>query len=113
MYTHDEYLYGWVFYLLGVLVVMGCGWLLTARIKWLVIRHMLRVVVGVTLLVPWFAAPELGYLAPAWLIAVFEGLFEHDGSFWRAGTPLITAMVSVSFLYLSLFGLWQLLRREQ
>lgn len=92
MYTEQEYLYGWLIYLLGVAVIVACGWWLTAAIRFKELRQLLRLTAIVTFLVPWYADPDLEYLAPAWLIAAFEGLFESGDAFWRAGTPLLTAL---------------------
>ncbi len=104
MYTQDDYLYGWLFYLLGVFIVMVCGWLLTRR--WpILLRQLLRLWVGVVLVVPWYASAELDYFAPAWIIASFEGLFDGDGAFWRAGTPLLVALGSTTLVYGAVFGL--------
>lgn len=104
MNAEQEYLYGWLFYLLGVVVVMGCGWLLTARLRNAPLRHLLRVLAAAILLTPWYAAPDLHYLAPAWIIAAFEGLF--DGEFLRAGAPLLWATGACTLVYLSVYALW-------
>lgn len=90
MYTQEEYLYGWLLYLAGVVLIMGCGWMLTARIRWKPVRHSLRLLAAVLFLVPWYANPDMAYLAPAWIIAGFEGVFEDN--FWRAGGPLLSAL---------------------
>ncbi len=111
MYTEQDYLYGWLFYLIGVCLIMLCGWLLTAKLRWPVLRHVLRLVVGVTLVVPWYASPELDYLAPAWLIAGFEGIFEGEGAFWRAGTAVVWSVTCALGLYvLATCGWWYLKR---
>lgn len=113
MFTQEEYLYGWLFYLLGVLIVMVCGWILTARLKWPIVRHLLRLIVGVALVVPWYAAPEMDYLAPAWLICAFEGIFEGEGAFWRAGGPLLSALGVALVIYLLCYALWSWRHRAQ
>lgn len=92
MYTQDEYLYGWLFYLLGVVIILGCGWWLTSVIRFKELRQLIRLSAVVTFLVPWYADPEMSYLAPAWLIATFEGIFEGEGAFWRAGTPWLSTL---------------------
>lgn len=101
MYTQEDYLYGWLFYGLGALVLILCGWIITARISWGPVRNMIRLLAIVTLLVPWYANPDMAFLAPAWIIAVFEGIFED--SFWRAGGPLLSAL-AVAFV-IGLVGL--------
>ena len=105
MNIEQEYLYGWLFYLLGVFVVMACGWVLTARLRNAPVRNLLRVLAAATLLTPWYAAPDLHYLAPAWIIAAFEGLFE--GEFLRAGAPLLWAAGASTLVYLSVYVLWR------
>lgn len=90
MYTQEDYLYGWLFYGLGALVLILCGWLLTARIGWTPLRNMIRLLAIVTLIAPWYATTDMTYLAPAWIIAAFEGIFEDN--FWRAGGPLLSAL---------------------
>lgn len=90
MYTQEEYLYGWLIYLGSAAVLIVCGWLLTAKIPWAGLRNMIRLLAVVALLVPWYADADMTYLAPAWIIAAFEGIF--DGKFWRAGGPLLSAL---------------------
>jgi hypothetical protein len=90
MYTQEEYLYGWLAYLAGVLILILCGWIITAKIPWAGLRGLIRTIAIVTLLVPWYADAEMTYLAPAWIIAAFEGIFEDN--FLRAGGPLLSAL---------------------
>jgi hypothetical protein len=90
MYTQEEYLYGWLAYLAGVLILVLCGWIITAKIPWGWLRGLIRSLAIVTLLVPWYADAEMTYLAPAWIIAAFEGIFEDN--FLRAGGPLLSAL---------------------
>ena len=102
MYTADDYFYGWLFYLIGVIIVMACGWVLTSFISHKPTRFILRLVAAVFFLVPWYASPELDFLAPAWLIAAFEAIFDGPNAFWRAGGPLLTA---ITLVLLSLLGI--------
>jgi hypothetical protein len=95
MYTEQDYLYGWLFYLLGVLIVLGCGWWMTSSMRSKEARQLLRLSAVVIFTVPWYASPDLDYLAPAWLIAAYEGIFERPEAFWRAGAPLLTALTIV------------------
>lgn len=92
MFTSEDYLYGWLLYLAGGLVFFGCWWYLTRKIALIEIRAVLRSICWVTMFVPWYASPEMDYLAPAVVIAGVEGIF--DGNFWRAGAPLLTAITT-------------------
>lgn len=107
MYTQQEYLYGWLFYLLGVVIILGCGWWLTSAIRFKELRQWLRVSAVVTFLVPWYASADLEYFAPAWLIAAFEGIFESPEAFWRAGMPWLCALA----VALGLTVIWQVTAR--
>ena len=41
------------------------------------------------LVTPWYSTPEPTYLAPAWVIAGTEMVFDGLSAFWRAGTALL------------------------
>lgn len=90
MFTTEDYLYGWLLYILGGSVFFACWWYLTRKIKTIEIRAILRVGCLVVMFTPWYASPDMDYLAPAVIIAAIEGIF--DGNFWRAGAPLLTAL---------------------
>lgn len=107
MYTQEEYLYGWLFYLLGVLVIMACGWWITRNISTNWVRQILRLGAFAFFTVPWYASPEMEFLAPAWIIAGFEGVFDGGEAFWRAGAPLLSAVAVACVLVLG----WQLVRK--
>lgn len=96
MFTSEDYLYGWLLYIAGGLVFFGCWWYLTRKIAVIEVRGLLRTLCLVIMFVPWYASPDMDYLAPAVVIAGVEGIFE--GNFWRAGAPLLTAvMTSILF----------------
>lgn len=107
MYTQEEYLYGWLFYLMGVAVLMACTWWLTWKWRSALVRQLFCSSVLVLLIVPWYTSAELDFLAPAWIIAGFEGVFEGNGAFWRAGAPLLSCLALSSFAV----ALWHLGRR--
>lgn len=111
MYTEHEYLYGWLFYSAGALIMIACFWFLIRglRLRWL--KVLLCLVVGVTLFTPWYAANELEFLAPAWLIAAYEGIFEGGQAFWRAGAPLLAAVGTTAAVALIVIILLHIGRR--
>lgn len=97
MYNEQEYFYGWVYYIVVYVAVIAAGWYLTHWIKLRELKWNLRVAAVVIFILPWYAVDGERYLAPAWLIAGFEGVFDGADAFWRAGTPLIVA-TSISVL---------------
>lgn len=112
MYTQQEYLYGWLFYLLGVAIVLLAGWMMTAPIKWKALKLTLRLSAVVIFLLPWYANDDMGYLAPAWIIAGFEGVFDGPDAFWRAGRPLLIAL-SGALLLAAIASLGVALKRRR
>ena len=109
MFTQDEYLWGWIYYLIGASLVYFCFWMLTRNVPWREPKHILRIVVFVILYMPWYSDTQYIYLSPAWLIGAIEAVFDGSDAFWRAGTPLIIGVVVALTLSLSWsVGRWYL-----
>lgn len=86
--TETQYLLGWVVYLLG-----GTGFLLGL---WLLIRRWhprikrcILVLFAVLIYVPGVTRPDMDFMAPAFLIALFDGLTYGVEAMARAGQSLI------------------------
>lgn len=94
MFTQEEYMWAWFFYLLGAFMFIGVLWYLTGKIKRHEPKYLLRILTSVFLVVPWYSEAHEGYLSPAWLVSLIEGIFEGPDAFWRAGTPLIVALIT-------------------
>lgn len=102
--TTKAYMWGWFAYLLGSVGVLFVLWYITRPfMTWL--RLSVRAVAAAVLLTPWSVSPEYGQLAPAWVAALFDGLFQEQMSYWRAGGPML-AMVGVALLVV-LAELWR------
>ncbi|SMF08602.1 hypothetical protein SAMN02745866_00634 [Alteromonadaceae bacterium Bs31] len=113
MMTENEYLWAWIYYVLGAGLLLACWWYLTRRIPWMELRHVLRLVMAVALLVPWYTNTQQEYMSPALLIALVEGLFDGSPAFWRAGTPLLSAVLAALVLSTIVFLVrWVILRRR-
>ncbi len=92
MFSPEEYRTGWLVYA-GVFCVFNLAWwFLTARVSLAELRQLLRLLVCVGLAVPWYTELDSIYLAPAWIIAATDLLFDSKEAFWRAGTPLLFAL---------------------
>lgn len=98
MYLDQEYLYGWLAYLAGVVVLFACVWYVTRFMRGSPLRRLVLLLMTVTLIVPWTADPDLHYLAPAWIIAGSEALFDDASAFWRAGLPLVVVQLGALIL---------------
>ena len=95
MFTSEQYLIAWLYYLAGVLVLSVGWWFVLRKIKRREPRQLLTLTVPAFLLIPWFTTSDASYLSPAWLMAVFEAVFEGPASFWRAGFPLLVGIACV------------------
>lgn len=106
MFTPEEYFKAWLMYLGGVVLMMGCWWYLTHFIRWREVRQLARVIVGVLLCVPWYTDTTGGYMAPAFIIAIVDSLTIDSQAFWRAGTPLLIALIGAIVISLG-WHLWR------
>ena len=112
MFAPNEYLMAWLSYLTGVVILVGCFWYITAGIRSVDLRYVLRVLVATLLLTPWYVDQQASTLAPAWLMAGFEALTGGIDNFWRAGLPLVVSLaLVVSLSTLFFIARWFLLRR--
>jgi hypothetical protein len=93
----------------GAVVLAGLGalagvFVLSRRIKNDLVRSIVRCLAAVWLLLPWSIQVVPGHYAPAFLVALFEGLFRAEGSA-RAplmGLGLASAVVLLLLLIVSL-----------
>lgn len=112
MFSDQEYYYAWIYYLLGAAVCIACWWLLTAKLKQAEVRSLLRTVVVVVLLTPWYTTGTSGYLSPAVVITFIEGLFDDNHTFARAGIPLLVAVTASVVLSLGYHCVRWFMRRN-
>ena len=82
----------WSWYLVALLVAVWVVWR-GAKFLPLTWRTLITVLPALVFLVPAPVAPDHESLAPAWLVALFDGLVQEDGSFWRAGKMIVLAAV--------------------
>ena len=72
---------------------MICIWWHWTRKLPVLWRNVLRVLPVALALTPWSVSADHERLAPALLVAIFEGLFRDGGSAWRAGTSLLLSIL--------------------
>ena len=89
MFTQYEYMWGWIYYLIGAVLLYISIWFSANKLPLKELRYALRILSAVILFLPWSTNPQQEYLSPAWVVAGLEGVFEGPKAFWRAGFPLI------------------------
>jgi hypothetical protein len=102
-----ESVYAW-----GVVALAGLGTLagvfvLTRRIKSPSLRSLLRCLAAIWLMLPWKIQAVEGEYAPAFIVALFEGVFRAGGN---PRPALIVLGIASAFVVL-LFALLALVRR--
>ena len=110
MYTPENYFWGCVAYVLGVLMAAPFIWWATRRLPWHPLRAFLRMLSLALLLTPAFPYEGMTYLAPAWATAVFELIkptMEHGVS-----RVLLPICFSFAVLYALNLCAWQLLKNR-
>ena len=91
MLDPEHYLKGWLVYGFCAVIVMACCCFFLFKIRNITLRWCLAMLAFAILVTPWYSSPDLTYLAPAWVIAGTEMVFDGLGAFWRAGTALLSA----------------------
>ena len=110
MYTMENYYWGLVAYILGVLMVTPLLWWATRLIPWHPVKAFFRVLVLVFLLTPVYAYNDMSYLAPAWVVGVFEIIKpQTDEGIWRGLLPIGLCFVVIYALETTL---WLFLRKR-
>lgn len=104
------YLFAWLAYLAAALILCGLLWWLCHRLPAMVSAPL--VLVGAVLvLMPWTVTTGSASLAPAWVVALFDGLVQQQAPFSRAGIPLAVATVMALAAGLGLACWWTRRRR--
>lgn len=108
MFTAEEYLTGWLIYLMGAVCALVVWWFMTKKIPYKTPRNILRLCIAVILIMPYPVAYQNAHLAPAFFSSMLEGLFIKDQGFARAGVPILLSMSIAVALYLFIDFAWQL-----
>lgn len=82
----------WGWYLAALLLAVWVMWR-GGRFLPLTWRTLITVLPLAVFAVPAAVAEQNSSLAPAWLVALFDGLVQEQGSFWRAGKLVLLAVV--------------------
>lgn len=88
----SSYLVAWVWYLGAVLVLVFVWWHWTRKLP-STVRNLIRVLPAALALMPWTVEQEHARIAPAWLVAVFEGFLRDGENGWRAGIAVLIAVI--------------------
>lgn len=80
----------WSWYLVALLMAVWVMWR-GGKFLPLTWRTLITVLPALVFAVPAPVSAEHTALAPAWLVAMFDGLVQEDGSFWRAGKMVVFA----------------------
>lgn len=102
MFSQEEYQNAWLVYGASSIVLLLCWWWFVAKIPGREVRHLLRIIPLILLVVPWRTDLENSYLSPAWFTSVADTLTHGPQAFWRAGLALVIALmlgVLLSFFY--------------
>jgi hypothetical protein len=111
MYSMENYIWGLVAYVLGVLMLTPLIWWLSRAIPWHPVKAFFRILVLVFLLTPAYPIDNTLYLAPAWSISLFEFVKPHTEQGILRGLLPIAWCFGV--IYTVDLCLWLLLRKSR
>jgi len=97
-----NYAYVWIIVALAGLGTVAGVFVFSRSIKWIWLRTLLRCLALVLLLLPAGIQVIEGYYAPAFIVALFEGVFKSDGNPWPAlqtlGAGSLLVIVVLTFV---------------
>ena len=102
MFSQEEYQTAWFVYIGSSVLVLLCWWWLVSKIPGKEIRHLLRLIPLLILVVPAPTSEEHDFLSPAWFTSIADILMSGTKAFWRAGLPVIVVLavgILLSFCY--------------
>lgn len=107
MYSMENYLWGSIGYVLGVLLMLPLLWRCTRWLHWHPLRAGIRLLVLVVLLTPARPYPDKIFLAPAWAVSVFEIVqpTTTEGAL-KGVLPIATYFLGLFALELIIWSLW-------
>lgn len=111
MYTMENYVWGLVAYVLGVLLITPLLWWMTRCLPWHPLRAFFRILVLVTLLTPMIADTGQSFLAPAWVVGVFQLILPQEGR--GLGDALAPIAVCFVLIYVLDLVMWLLFWRRR
>ena len=76
--NEGNYFLAWVFYLSASVGAMFVVWRIFRIIPLQALRNMLQLLFATFILVPWFIHPDSEYMAPAYVISIFEVLIKKQ-----------------------------------
>ena len=76
--NEGNYLLAWVFYILASVGAMFVVWRIFRFIPLPAIRNMLQLLFATFILVPWYIHSDSEYMAPAYVISIFEVLIKKQ-----------------------------------
>lgn len=104
--SEQDYMYAWLVYLGGSLVILVGWWQFTQVFRFSPTRHLLRIVGAVLLLTPHSVEEGTAQMAPALFVAALDPLLLENGDWYRAGQSLMVVLAAVLVVYI-VIGLWR------
>ena len=111
MFSTEEYIFGWFFYLSAITGLLLILWRVTrGMLYWPHTRRLLRLSIAILLLTPYVVDKGSDYFAPAWAMASLDILFSGINAFWRAGGPLLVVWCAAILFYFLLTVAYKVLK---
>ena len=104
--TTADYLTAWAIYLLGCAGLGIAVWWATKHWARKDLSRLFVLITLVVLVTPYTIDKDLSLLAPAWVMVIMEAISGNGYTAWRAGTPLIMALLGTLVCAMA-YELWQ------
>ncbi|MGB0360606.1 MAG: hypothetical protein ACPGEF_04255 [Endozoicomonas sp.] len=99
--TEAQYIWGWISYLAGATGCLISLWFIV-RTWYPRLRRTIMFVAMALVYTPWYVNPEEGFLAPAFVISLYDGLSLGVPAMWRSGQVAVIAVIIMAVIALFL-----------
>lgn len=111
MWSFEEYIVGWLTYLVSVIALLAVMWRITRSIPWLHLKNSLRLASAAVLLTPALVEDSTLYWAPAWVKALLSLIFGSEDGLWPIIKIILIGVLVILLVYVLLLFAIQVYER--
>ena len=100
MFALEEYLWGWIIYLLAAIGLLTVFWRVTQSIALIYLKQSLRLIIATLLLTPALIENTSWLWSPAWVQGLLQLIFVGMDGFLPVGRHLLIAVCAILIVYL-------------
>ncbi|MFT6388212.1 MAG: hypothetical protein ACJAUP_001589 [Cellvibrionaceae bacterium] len=99
MFSFQQYISAWLFYIVCVVFLLAVFWRISKNIPWLHVKQCARLAVASLFLVPAIVEGTTIYWSPAWIKGLLTLIFSGQEGIFPMAKVLLTAVLASFIIY--------------